>query len=470
MMQPQPGLSTTPTTRHHAIVIGTSMGGLLAARVLADHYQQVTVLERDHFPALGEHRKGVPQSRHAHALLPLGREVLEKLFPKLSQELVAQGAILADGLQYGIRTVCGSYHCRFPSGLQSLFVSRPRLEGQIRQRLLALPNVQAIENCNVVGLITSADQSRISGVRLVQRDLGNREESLIADLVVDATGRGSRSPAWLAALGYDKPAVDEVLVDVGYASRLYRRKPGQAQGAYAIILTPVPPNRRMAALIAMEDDLWQVTLAGFLGDHPPIDPDGFLTFAKGLPAPDIYEEIRHAEPLTDPLPVRFPVSTRHYYEKMQRFPDGYLVFGDAIAGFNPTYGQGMTVAALEAEALHRCLVAGTTNLAQRFFAEASKVIDIPWTITTGGDLRFPEIKGKRSPIKPLIDRYLVKFHRAAQHDPALVLAFSNVASLRTTPKSLLHPRLAWRVLLGNLRFPQIRSSAALRLQELSAER
>jgi len=445
--------------QQHAIVIGASVGGLLAARVLADYYGQVTILERDHFPVIGQHRKGVPQSRHAHALLPLGREVMEELFPGLCQELVAQGAILADGLLHGIRTVFGSYHCRFTSNLQNLYVSRPRLEGQMRARLLALPNVLALENCHVLALTASADQSRVTGVRLIQRDLGNSEATMAADLVVDATGRGSHSPVWLEALGYGQPAIEEVKVDVGYASRLYRRQPGQAQGAYSIILTPVPPNRRMAAMIAMEDDLWQVTLAGFLGDHPPTDPEGFLAFAKGLPAPDIYAELCHAEPLTHPVPVRFPVSTRHYYEKMKRFPAGYLVFGDAIASFNPTYGQGMTVAAMEAMTLQRCLAASADELAQRFFAEASKVVDIPWTITTGGDLRFPEIAGKRSPLKKMIDWYMVRFHCAAQNDPALVLAFSHVASLRAAPKVLLHPRLAWRVLLGNWRFPGQRSAA-----------
>jgi hypothetical protein len=211
-----------------------------------------------------------------------------------------------------------------------------------------------------------------------------------------------------------------------------------------------------------------VTLAGYLGDHPPTDPEGFLAFARGLPAPDIYAAICNAEPLTEPVPARFPVSTRYYYEKMERFPAGYLIFGDAIASFNPTYGQGMTVAAMEALVLQRCLVEGAPELARRFFAEAGKFVDIPWTITTGGDLRFPEIEGKRSIMKKLIDWYMIKLHRAAQHDPALVLVFSKVASLRTTPKSLLHPRVVWQVLWGNLIFSHLRSSVVPRLRHTSA--
>ncbi|MCE7984796.1 MAG: FAD-dependent oxidoreductase [Caldilinea sp. CFX5] len=445
---------TTTSNREHVIVIGASMAGLVAARVLADHYQQVTVLERDTFPVPGENRKGVPQGRHAHALLPSGRGVLETLFPGVSQELVAQGAIVADSGESAIRMVSGSYHLRFQTGVQSLFASRPRLEAQVRRRLLALPNVEVIENCHVLGVTATAEPSRVTGVRLVRRRNGPVEVTLAADLVVDASGRGSQSPVWLAALGYAKPEEEQVKVNVGYVSRVYRRKPGQAQGAYLVNIGPLPSNRRLGVMIAMEDDRWLVTLAGYLGDHPPTDPDGFLAYAQSLAAPDIYEVIRNAEPLTDPLPATFPASTRRRYEQMDRFPAGYLIFGDAISSFNPIYGQGMSVAALEALVLQRCLQEGEAGLAQRFFAEAAKLVDIPWAIAVGGDLRFPEVDGERSALKPVIDWYMTCLHRAARHDPAVVKAFGKVANLVAPPSSLLQPRVAWRVLLGNLRWRQ----------------
>lgn len=438
----------------HAIVIGASMGGLLAARVLAEHYLHVTIIERDTFPAHGENRKGVPQGRHAHALLPSGRGVLETLFPGLSQELVGQGAIVADSGQSSLRLISGSYHLRFQSGVQSLFASRPCLEAQVRSRLLTLPNIEIIENCHVLGVTATEDRGRITGVRLVRRSNGPVEVTLAADLVVDASGRGSQSPAWLAALGYAKPVEEQVKVNVGYVSRVYRRQPGQAQGAYIVNIGPLPSNRRLGAMIAMEDDRWLVTLAGYQGDHPPTDPDSFLAFAQSLAAPDIYEVIRKAEPLTEPLPATFPASTRRHYEQMDRFPAGYLVFGDAISSFNPIYGQGMSVAALEAMVLQRCLQAGEAELAQRFFAEAAKLVDIPWAIAVGGDLRYPEVEGKRSALKPVIDWYMTRLHRAARHDPAVVKAFGKVANLVAPPSSLLQPRVAWRVLLGNLRWRQ----------------
>ena len=442
---------TTSIHRDHAIVIGASMAGLLAARILAEHYVHVTILERDTFPAPGENRKGVPQGRHAHALLPSGRGALETLFPELCQELVAQGAIVADSGQSSLRMISGSYHLRFQSGVQSLFVSRPRLEAQVRKRLLALPNVEIIENCSVLGVTTTEDQSQVTGVRLIRRRNGSVEVTLAADLVVDASGRGSQSPAWLAALGYAKPTEEQVKVNVGYVSRVYRRQPGQAQGAYIVNIGPLPSNRRLGVMIAMDDDRWLVTLAGYLGDQPPTDPAGFLAFAQSLAAPDIYDVIRSSEPLTDPLPATFPASTRRHYAQMARFPVGYLVFGDAISSFNPIYGQGMSVAALEALVLQRCLQQGDVRLAQRFFMEAAKLVDIPWAIAVGGDLRFPEVEGQRSALKPVIDWYMTHLHRAARHDPAVVKAFGKVANLVAPPSTMLQPRVAWRVLLGNLR-------------------
>jgi 2-polyprenyl-6-methoxyphenol hydroxylase-like FAD-dependent oxidoreductase len=435
----------------HAIVIGASMGGLLAARALADHYTKVTVLERDRFPQPGENRKGVPQGRHAHALLPTGREVLEGFFPGLTSELVAQGALLGDPTLHARRFISGSYHYQFPSGSQSLSCSRPRLEAHVRTRLLALPNVEIIENCDVLELISSEDGQRVTGVRLNRRATDAGAEILLADLVVDAAGRGSRSPTWLKALGYPAPEEETVQVNVGYVSRIYRRKPNDLDGALNATITPLPPNKRMGVMLAMEDGRWLVTLVGYLGDHPPTDPQGFVEFAKTLPAPDIYDAIKEAEPLSDPLPAKFPASIRRHYETLSRFPAGYLVFGDAISSFNPTYGQGMTVAALEALALQSCLAEGSDLLAQRFFQQASGLIDTPWRIAVGGDLRFAEVKGKRSAIQQLINRYLTSFHRAAQSNPELVLAFGRVANLKASPASLLKPAMMRKVFWTNVK-------------------
>lgn len=434
-----------------AIVIGGSMAGLLAARALADSHEQVTVLERDVLPAAAENRKGVPQGHHSHLLLVSGQMQLERFFPGFTAEVVQQGAITGDANGQAIRVISGCRHLRFFSGRQSLYASRPLLEATVRARVLALPNVRVIDRCDVIGLTATADQRRVTGVRVRRDAPGSAEETLRAGLVVDASGRGSRSPVWLEDLGYARPEEEEVRVKVGYASRMYRRLPEHGNGALSVAITPVPPSRRMGIMLAIEDDRWLLTLAGGQGDHPPTDPQGFDEFARSLPAPDIHDIIRTAEPLSEPVPARYPASARRRYDKLKRFPAGYLVCGDALSSFNPTYGQGMSVAALEAAALQEVLARGTHDLARRFFAAAGAIVDNPWRLAVGGDLRFPDVEGKRSRVQSVINHYLDRFHRAAQHDPVLVRAFGQVVSLLAPPASLLHPRLALRVLRGNLR-------------------
>ncbi|MDP8921830.1 MAG: monooxygenase [Chloroflexota bacterium] len=431
----------------HAVVLGGSIGGLLAARVLAERYDQVSIVERDALPLDGEHRKGVPQARHAHGLLARGREVLEELFPGFTDDLIARGALTGDnGVQ--VRWFNnGGYHRKVPSGLRGLGVSRSLLEARVRARVLALPNVRAIDGGDATGFTTTGDRRRVTGVRMQRGMPGAIEESLPTDLVVDASGRGSRAPAWLEALGYPRPAEEHVR----YTTRLYRRRPEDLGGDLAIAITATPPTRRMGFILAQECDRWIVSLGGYLGEQAPTDEPGFLEFAGTLPVPDIYEVIREAEPLSEAAVYKFRSSQRRRYERLARFPDGLLVFGDAISSFNPIYGQGMTVAALEALALRTCLAEGPERLASRFFQRASAVVDIPWSIAVGGDLRFPEVEGRRSPMVRFVNWYMGKLQIAARQEAEPALAFLRVANLIAPPPSVLHPRVALRVLAGTLR-------------------
>jgi hypothetical protein len=191
-----------------------------------------------------------------------------------------------------------------------------------------------------------------------------------------------------------------------------------------------------------------VTLAGILGDHPPTDPDGFLAFARSLRFPDIYEAIEDAEPLDDPVPFRFPASVRHRYERLHRFPDGLLVMGDAVASFNPIYGQGISVAALEALTLRRHLERGAEPRPRRWFRDLARVVDVPWDMAAGGDLVFPGVQGRRTRKLRLVSAYLARLHAAAAHDADLASAFVRVVGLVAPPQSLLRPSIAVRVLRG----------------------
>src|SRR6266508_6820181 len=270
-----------------------------------------------------------------------------------------------------------------------LCVSRPVLEGHVRGRVRALPNVTFLDRCDIVGLAATPDRRRVTGARVLRRADGSAEQVLSADLVVDATGRGSRTPVWLEALGYSRPATEQVRIGLGYSTRTYRLPPDALGGDLAVLQAATPQHPRAGALQVLEGDRWLLTLAGILGDHPPTDPDGFLDFARSLQFPDIYRTIRDAEPLDDPVPFRFPASVRHRYERLDRFPDGLLVIGDAVCSFNPIYGQGMSVAALEALTLRGHLERGTASQPRRFLRALAHVVDVPWDLAAVGDLVAP---------------------------------------------------------------------------------
>jgi 2-polyprenyl-6-methoxyphenol hydroxylase-like FAD-dependent oxidoreductase len=443
-----------------AAVIGASMGGLLAARALADHFEQVTLLERDALPDTAVHRKGTPQSRHAHAVLVRGLEAMEGFFPGLIEELVAHGADYGDVSQNARWFHEGAHHRPAMSGQNAINVSRPLLEATVRRRLLALPNVQAVDGCDVLGLLTTPDRTRVAGVRVIRRRAGSAEESISADLVVDASGRGSRSPAWLEALGYERPPEEEVRIGVTYTSCEYRRLPEQAGGPVALIVAASPEHRRGGVLLTQEGGRWILTVTGYLGAQAPLDHAGLLEYVRTLAVPDLYERIRDAEPVGQPVAYKIPSNLRRRYEQLQRFPQGYLVFGDALCSFNPIYAQGMSVAALEAEALGSCLAHGEAQLATGFFRRAAAIVDMPWGTAVGNDLRFPEIDGPRTAMTRFIAWYLGRLHHAAQHDAEVSLAFLRVANLQAPPQSILRPEILWRVLRGNL-WPRRGGQAAI---------
>jgi 2-polyprenyl-6-methoxyphenol hydroxylase-like FAD-dependent oxidoreductase len=431
-----------------AVVLGASMAGLLAARVLTDSYGQVTVMDRDQLPETPMHRRGVPHGRHVHALLAAGQQALEELFPGLTAELVAHGASAGDVLANGRWYLNGHRLRQAPTGLVALCASRPLLEGHVRARVRALSNVRFLDRCDTLGLATTPDGRRVTGVRVLPRADGNAgaEQVLGADLVVDATGRGSRTPVWLEALGYARLQSEQVRIGLGYATRTYRLPPDALGGDLGMLHAATPPHPRAGALLLLEGGRWMVTLAGILGDYPPTDPDGFLAFARSLRFPDLYQAIRDGEPLDAPVAFRFPASVRRRYERLDRFPDGLLVVGDAVCSFNPIYGQGMSVAAVEALLLRRHLERGVVPQPRRFFGDLARTVDVPWEIAVGGDLVFPGVQGRRTLKVRLVNAYLARLHAAAGHDARLAGAFLRVAGLVAPPESLLRPGVVLRVL------------------------
>ena len=432
----------------HAIVIGASMGGLLAARALADDFETVTLLERDAFPATDESRKGVPQGDHAHGLLARGRNVIEAFFPGWTDEVVAAGGSVGDLANDVAWFGHGIALKSAPSDLVGLLASRPVLEGHVRRRLLALPNVRAIENCAVQGLAASADNSSVTGVRV--RIDGGAEQVIAADLVVDATGRGSQSATWLDSLGYARPEEERIEIGLGYTTRLYRRRPTDLGGKTAVVVAGSEPNWRNGVILFQSEDCWIVSVGGYFGDFAPDDAQLFAAYAGSFPTQEIHDIVAKAEPLSEFRSYRYPANLRRRYERLARFPNNYLVFADAICSFNPVYGQGMTVAAQQAVLLRETLRVGTADLARRFFNAAAAVIDTPWDIAVGNDLRHPRVKGPRPAKVRFINWYMGKLHLAAERDCDLATAFLRVANLEAPPQSLLHPSIVSRVIRGNL--------------------
>lgn len=428
--------------QERAIVIGGSIGGLLAARALADSFRQVTLIERDRLEDDRQYRRGVPHAQHAHGILAGGSSMLEKLLPGILDDLFANGAMPSDLLADARWFLEGGSLRQSETGVTGVLASRPLTEKLVRKHVCAIDNIDVLDNCAVNGLVF--DGKAVTGVRTPERTLN-------ADLVVDASGRGSRTPQWLDAMGFEPPTKEKVEVQLAYTTRLFKRDPDTADGDTAIIIPPTPEGKRGGVILAQEGGVWIATLHGHFGQQAPEDLNGYLRYAKTLAAPYIYDVLRDAEPIGEGRFIRFPASTRNRYEKLARFPKGLLVFGDAICSFNPVYGQGMSVAALEADVLREGLLSGTANLAKRFFDRAATVIDTPWNIAVGSDLRMPETIGPRSLGVKFINWYISKLHKCAHHDDAAALAFMRVAHLLATPDSLMRPAMAWRVLRSDLR-------------------
>jgi pimeloyl-ACP methyl ester carboxylesterase/flavin-dependent dehydrogenase len=438
-----------------AVVLGGSMAGLLAARVLADHFDHVTVVDRDRFPQNPEFRKGVPQSRHLHVLLARGLDIAGRLFPGIADELVDAGAIPFEWPTDAIYLSPRGWSKRFAPGMEFISCRRELLEWTVRRLLAARANVQLLEGQQVTGLVTSADRRTVTGVRLRAHRPADGEaeavEELGGGLVVDASGRHSKAPEWLAALGYEPPLEERVSALLGYASRDYAI-PGSFHGDWkAIMLQAKPPKTvRTGYLFQVAPDRWRLSVMG-AGDNPPTDEEGFLDFVRGLRSPIIYQTIESAEPMTPVFGYRETDNQRRFYERLRRFPAGFLVTGDAVAAFNPIYGQGMTAAAQAAFALERLLRepgGDPADLGLRFHRAVARANAGAWLIATGEDLRYPSTHGGRRDLATrLTHRYLDRVFRAALEGRRAHFAFVNVIQLVDPPSALFKPTLLVPALL-----------------------
>ena len=429
-----------------AVVLGGGMAGLAAARVLSDKYADVVIVDRDELIGVTTYRNGVPHGRHAHGLVAKGHAIYEGLFPGLTESMRLDGVRPGD-FNAAIQWYFGGKQlAQSDSGLACLPCGRPALELGVRKHVQAIPNVRFLERHDIVSLETTPDKKRVIGARIQRREQGSKPETLLADLVLDITGRGSRMPAWLTELGYEAPAEDKVKVDLAYTSRHFRLKRDPFTKDIAIIAAATPSYPRGAFFYPMPDgETVELSLTGILGDYPPTDPEGFLAYTKSLPIPEFYDYVHDAEPADDAVRFKFPASVWRRYDQLTRFPDGLLVTGDAVCSFNPIYAQGMTVAGMETLTLRKHLDSPALN-ALEFFAEISGQIASPWEFSATADLGYAGVEGQRTDQINMINQFITGLQAAAVHDPVLTDAFLRVAGLVDEPMALMNPDIQQRVM------------------------
>jgi 2-polyprenyl-6-methoxyphenol hydroxylase-like FAD-dependent oxidoreductase len=384
-----------------AVVVGAGMAGLPAARALADYFEQVVVLERDTLPPDPSPRIGTPQARHTHALLGGGQRALGELFPEFEQDLVVAGAVpVRVGLDLRLEIPGFDPFPRRDLGVIAYAMSRPLVEFTVRQRVKRRANITIRENCRAQDVVAAPGGTSVPAVRF---ENGKGEsETLAADLIVEASGRGSLTSSLLKSFGQPEPEESVIGVDITYATAVFAI-PDNAPVEWTAVATFDPPAEGGLAGIMwpLERNRWIVTLVGRHGDKPPADHEGFLAYAKQLRTPTIYDAIKKTEQLGEVTRFGFPASFRRHFDRLEKFPRGLLPFGDAICRFNPVHGQGMSVAAQQACLLRDLLQTRLgepdplARLAEAFFAEAATMIETPWALAAIPDLAHPRTEGQR---------------------------------------------------------------------------
>jgi 2-polyprenyl-6-methoxyphenol hydroxylase-like FAD-dependent oxidoreductase len=454
-------MSSAPVSSHflgsHAIVIGGGMAGLLSAHVLSHYFERVSLIERDPYPEKPLFRPGTPQGRHVHVMLVRGQQIVETFFPGITAKLVAQGAIEGDFLaDYGYCFPSG-WAPRISSRLKGYACSRLLLEWQVRQEVLARERVHVIEKHEVVKLLPSKKGQTVTGVQMWERNhtpVAQREIiDLAADLVVDASGRDSQIPRWLESLGYTPPAETVINPFFGYATRLYTPQADAKHSWKGIAILANPPKQLRGGVIwPIEGGDWIVVLGGTGKDYPPTDEDGFLAFAKSIPDPLFYEALKDAQSNSPIYGYRRTENRWRHFERLTLQPEGVVVLGDAACAFNPVYGQGMTVAAMDAVALEESLRQmgnhGLGGLPHRFQRKLARMNTIPWQLATVSDLRVPAMEGKKpSGFTKWTYGYFDSIVDLLPTAPSVSKTFNEVLHMIEPPMALFHPAMIARVLL-----------------------
>jgi 2-polyprenyl-6-methoxyphenol hydroxylase-like FAD-dependent oxidoreductase len=436
--------------RRHVAVIGGGVAGLLAGRVLADHFERVTVIERDAKPVDAAPRSGAPQGRQTHVLLPAGAAILNRLFPQLLQQLIAAGSNRFD---YGHSRfhLSGGWMPKVDTGLCTYAQTRPLLESLLRCATSCIRNVDILYSTVVTDIRVCDTPNRVCGI-LIRARPRQAPDLLEADLVIDASGRASRLARWITAHGFGAVPEHRLNIDVGYATALFlpnATAPPERELLY--IVGKPPQHTKVGALIKVERGLVHVGLAGYNGDHPPGDEIGFVEFARSLCQPDVYEFVRAARLVGQIERFRVPAAVWKDYGAVRSFPAGVLPLGDAFCCLDPVFAQGMTAAAQHALALDGALRNTSTwpRTKRAYFRAANAVLRAPWGLAVGELMKYPWIKGPRPWLFDAAAGY--KERLATCGDPVVVRNLYRVLTLSARQSLLAKPTILARALGGNLR-------------------
>jgi len=434
------GKTTVTSTKGHAVVLGGSISGLLAARVLTDHFDRVTIIEKDKLASGFEPRKTAPQGAHAHALLSRGRLIVEALFPGITDELVAGGATLA-GIK-DIRVYVLGWRKVFDDPERIITMTRPFFESTLARRTRALNKVAVVEDTEAAGLVGTPDS--VGGI-VIRDASGTRDFE--ADFIVDARGRASNLADWMKQLGLESPRHETSPLASWYSSCLYEPAPGAArplahqvakfEDKLGVLIFPVEQNRVLVSL-------------GANAKHPvPKSQDDLLAYLRRLPVPDAHDAVKPLRPLTPVAHSRFTASVRRNYDALKRLPRGVVAIGDAVASFNPIFGQGMTVAALEAEWLGQCLAkadARDESFARTYYVGVKPIVDLAWGL--------PDLEARRA--NPAAQNWVIRFllwyterlQRAASRNVYVSRTMLRVQNMIEPPAKLFAPPMILRVLFS----------------------
>jgi len=426
-----------------AIVIGGSIAGLLAARVLSDYFKEVILIEKDSYMENGKVRIGTPQANHIHILLVKGREILQDFFPELERDLIKKGANKIDFLNDIRYRLPSGWAPKFNSGIITFTCTRTLLENTIRHQIQKISKIKIEQGKQITSLVLEKS-NKIS--------LKTKEnEEIHGDLIVDCTGRNTKTPSWLEGIGFPKPRETKIDSFVRYSTRRYIPPKKDRKWKMLVILNKPITNPRIGGIYPIEDGKWLVGLYSIGKDYPPADEAGFLEFTKHLESRELYDALKDAVPDSEIYGYQVQGSRKYHYEEMSQWPENFIVLGDAVSIFNPYYGQGITSAALGAEALDDMLKNNKmkNDFTRKFQKRLATTVSLPWILGTSEDLRWPTTVGKRpNTITRMVQNHAQKVLLLSPKSTLAAKSFQQMMHMIKSPAIIFHPVILLQLIVN----------------------